>query len=1242
MASGDEKIKVLLFGLGAIGGFYAFVFGKNANVSLSVVARSNYDAIKRDGLTIESDNHGKHKARIDHVFKSPSDADFKFDYIVCAHKAIKPASFPPLFKSVADQNTTFVIIQNGVGNEEPFRDVFPSSPIISCVCWTGATQYTSGIITHSTNERLEMGLYPNATIDSSLEQKRLDGFATLLKVGNSPFSIEENIQIKRWEKVVWNVAWNPLTTLTGVQVQKWLSTSPEAMTFTRNLMEDVIKVARRFNVPLKDGLAEELINRVLPMPLIFSSMYVDAMEGRPLEIDVIVGFPMKKAKEYGMDVPALTAVYALTNAMKMEGHGRGGVVHVTFRSLVGEGAIGMTAMFLRHLHSRSVPSSPPVPCALRTFFRLSYRQPNSVCACFGPATGTFYTGRRRTAAGQTELETIDMAFHAAPVSLHQVASTASEMLPLISEATLLPLWRIGWAARAGKKAARKAETHTEAKQVPVPVRQRAEMPEYMSTAPLGALRHQMPSASALHGSFSTASMLSAMPRGTRRYASPLTRSFSSLTPAAPSLSSTTRIRPLTLRAPPKTSLVGFPQQRTIFGSSWASTTNHNLLAHLEQTANNNPGSATAQNAFYQALLRANMPEIVVERYQTGRYATNPAIDQTYTKALERVGAAELGGSGLGATTRLTPAGNSHSLSNEQLQALGQAASMKATGGSLSISKQGSGSKSEPLYVVVDETKGSAIFKWGKFFLVFGFSVYCALVVFTLLIEATGMLKRVGPGQTAEAKPELQTTKFTDVHGCDEAKEELQELVEFLKAPERFSALGGKLPKGVLLVGPPGTGKTLLARAVAGEAGVPFFYMSGSEFDEIYVGVGAKRVRDLFTAARAKSPAIVFIDELDAIGGKRHERDAAYAKQTLNQLLTELDGFDQNSRVIIIGATNFPQSLDKALTRPGRFDRTVQVPLPDVRGRIAILKYHMRNMKIDASVDPAILARGCPGFSGAELENVVNQAAVHASKNKQQKISITNLEWAKDRILMGAERKSAVIQEKDKLMTAYHEGGHALVCMLTEGATPLYKATIMPRGHALGLTFQLPELDEVSQSKKQLLARIDVSMGGKVAEELIYGPDNVTTGASSDISTATSVAYHMVTQAGMSDLLGNIDLADNYAKLSTKTKQQIEDEVRRIVEEGRQRAAKLLTTNREALDRLAKALVEYETLTREEMELVVRGEKLPDKIKTDVSVPIKAPEAEPPNSVMPSPVGGDTGPFGAPPGPAGDVGVAGRP
>jgi len=629
-----------------------------------------------------------------------------------------------------------------------------------------------------------------------------------------------------------------------------------------------------------------------------------------------------------------------------------------------------------------------------------------------------------------------------------------------------------------------------------------------------------------------------------------------------------------------------------------------MLAYLEQIANNQPGSPTAQNAFYQALLRANMPEILVERYQTGRYATNPSSENAYTRALQQIGAAESGGAGGMAGANGGQQG--HGMSNEQMQAIGQSVAAQQAGKSVSLSRGGSGARNEPLYVVVDESWGAYIFKWVKFIVIFGATMYVVLVLITLALDATGVIRKVTGAQNAEAKPELQTTRFGDVQGCDEAKEELQELVEFLKAPEGFSTLGGKMPKGVLLVGPPGTGKTLLARAVAGEAGVPFFYMSGSEFDEVYVGVGAKRVRDLFGAARGKSPAIIFIDELDAIGGKRNERDAAYAKQTLNQLLTELDGFDQTSGVIIIGATNFPESLDKALTRPGRFDRNVTVPLPDVRGRIAILKHHMRNIKIAPDVDASVIARGCPGFSGAELENVINQAAVHASKRKATRVMLEDMVWAKDKILMGAERRSAVIQQKDKVMTAYHEGGHALVAMLTQGADPLYKATIMPRGHALGITFQLPELDKVSQTKQEMKARIDVCMGGKVAEELVYGDDNVTTGASSDISQATSMAMSMVTRAGMSDLLGNVDLASDYGRLSTETKQQIEQEVRRLVEDGRQRAITLLTKNREALDRIANALVEYETLNKEEMEAVVRGEKL-QKLAASSNTPIKLPE-----------------------------------
>ena len=547
------------------------------------------------------------------------------------------------------------------------------------------------------------------------------------------------------------------------------------------------------------------------------------------------------------------------------------------------------------------------------------------------------------------------------------------------------------------------------------------------------------------------------------------------------------------RTRPSVTILSRSQIKTIFGGN----SSQNLLAHMEQTANNNPNSATAQNAFYSALLRANMPAIVVERYQTGRYASNAACDAVYERARERLSSL----SSAGENVFGSPQSQTQSFNQDQLQAIGQAVAAQSRGGNISAARgkgvvQGTGAKESPLYVVVEESLGGTIFKWAKFLLYFGLVTYFSLVFVTLIIETTGVLKKVGGVNNVEAQPEHQTVRFSDVHGCDEAKEELQELVEFLKNPEKFSTLGGKLPKGVLLVGPPGTGKTLLARAVAGEAGVPFFFMSGSEFDEVYVGVGAKRIRELFTAARAKSPSIIFIDELDAVGGKRNERDAAYVKQTLNQLLTELDGFSQQSGVIILAATNFPQLLDKALTRPGRFDRNVVVPIPDVRGRMAILKHHMKDIQIATDVDESVIARGTSGFSGAELENLVNQAAVRASRNHEKKVGMLDFEWAKDKILMGAERRSAVIQEKDKIMTAYHEGGHALVALLTDGTDPLYKATIMPRGQALGVTMQLPEIDKVSLSKKECLAKLDVLMAGKAVEEIIYGSENVTSGSSS--------------------------------------------------------------------------------------------------------------------------------------------------
>ncbi|CAK5277417.1 unnamed protein product [Mycena citricolor] len=450
--------------------------------------------------------------------------------------------------------------------------------------------------------------------------------------------------------------------------------------------------------------------------------------------------------------------------------------------------------------------------------------------------------------------------------------------------------------------------------------------------------------------------------------------------------------------------------------------------------------------------------------------------------------------------------------------------------------------------------------------------------------------KAGPSKAQFEPAEGKGVKFSDVHGVDEAKEELQDVVEFLKDPASFATLGGKLTKGVLLTGPPGTGKTMLARAVAGEAGVPFFFASGSDFEEMFVGVGAKRVRELFEAARKKERAIIFIDELDAVGGKRSSKDQQYMKQTLNQLLVEMDGFQQAEGIIVIAATNFPQSLDQALVRPGRFDRIIAVPLPDIRGRAQILKHHMKNVITGQDVDTKVLARGTSGFSGADLQNMVNQAAIQASKERAKEVSLKHFEWAKDRILMGAEGKSRYIDPKNKLATAYHEGGHALVALYTEGAMPLHKVTCLPRGHALGYTAFLPEEDRTSVSFQQYLASIDVSMGGRVAEEIIYGEQNITSGASSDIRNATDTARSMVTQWGFSKL-GPVYYDPRDGTLSSKLKDEIEEEVTNLIKGGRTRATTILTTRLDELHRLAHALVEHETLDSDEVKRVIRGEPI---------------------------------------------------
>jgi cell division protease FtsH len=478
--------------------------------------------------------------------------------------------------------------------------------------------------------------------------------------------------------------------------------------------------------------------------------------------------------------------------------------------------------------------------------------------------------------------------------------------------------------------------------------------------------------------------------------------------------------------------------------------------------------------------------------------------------------------------------------------------------------------------------------------------------------------------------------FADVAGCDEAKVELEEIIEFLKDPQKFQRLGGRLPKGALLIGPPGTGKTLLAKAVAGEAGRPFFSMSGSDFVEMFVGVGASRVRDLFEQGKAHAPCIMFIDEIDAVGrhrgaglgGGHDERE-----QTLNQLLVEMDGFESNDGVILLAATNRPDILDPALLRPGRFDRQIVVDMPDVKGREQILRVHTRKIPLQPGVQLQRIARGTPGLAGAELANIVNEAALLAARRNKSAVDMHDLEDAKDKVMLGLERKSLVLSEEERRLTAYHEAGHALVNIKIPGLDPLHKVTIVPRGRALGITFWLPEEDRHGYTKEYILGRLATAYGGRVAEELVFGADKVTTGAAQDIQQATELARRMVTQFGMSDLVGPVAVGDREAEIflgrevvqrreiSESTAEVVDREVRRILSEAFERARGILSAHRDDLDRLTAALLERETLDREDVDILMSGRPLaplPPAAATPAELPPRERPATAPSQVLGSP------------------------
>ncbi|CAL0308672.1 unnamed protein product [Lupinus luteus] len=620
------------------------------------------------------------------------------------------------------------------------------------------------------------------------------------------------------------------------------------------------------------------------------------------------------------------------------------------------------------------------------------------------------------------------------------------------------------------------------------------------------------------------------------------------------------------------------------------------LARLIVEADANPLDAAKQSALFVELNK-HSPEAVIKRFEQRDCAVDSTGVAEYLRALVVTNA----------IAEYLPDEESGKPSG--LPTLFQELKQRASGNSDETFLSPGISEKQPLHVVMVEPKVSNKSRFAQelistilFTVAVGLVWFMGAAALQKYIGSLGGIGTSGVGSSSsyspkelnkEVTPEKNVKTFKDVKGCDDAKQELEEVVEYLKNPTKFTRLGGKLPKGILLTGAPGTGKTLLAKAIAGEAGVPFFYRAGSEFEEMFVGVGARRVRSLFQAAKKKAPCIIFIDEIDAVGSTRKQWEG-HTKKTLHQLLVEMDGFEQNEGIILMAATNLPDILDPALTRPGRFDRHIVVPNPDVRGRQEILELYLQDKPIADDVDITAIARGTPGFNGADLANLVNVAAIKAAVEGADKLTASQLEFAKDRIVMGTERKTMFISEDSKKLTAYHESGHAIVALNTEGAHPIHKATIMPRGSALGMVTQLPSSDETSISKKQLLARLDVCMGGRVAEELIFGQDYVTTGASSDLSTATELAQYMVSNCGMSDAIGPVHIKD---RPSSEMQSRIDAEVVRLLRDAYDRVKALLKKHEKALHALANALLEYETLNAEEIRrtlLPYREGRLPEQ------------------------------------------------